>query len=257
MTLPSGHRVLITAGASGIGRAMGEAFAAAGARVWVTDVDRAALDGCPEAWGRTVLDVRDEDGAAALFGQVDSAWGGLDTLAANAGIAGPTAPVEDMPLDGFRDCIAVTLDGAFLAAKYAAPMMKRQGSGCMLLTSSTAGLHGFPNRAPYAAAKWAVIGLMKTLAMELGPFGVRANALCPGTVEGARMDGVLAREAAVKGTTPDALRAAYASGTSMRSWVTAADIAAMALFLASPAARLVSGQVIAVDGHTENPDPKV
>ena len=98
---------------------------------------------------------------------------------------------------------------------------------------------------------------MKTLAMELGPFGVRANAICPGAVEGPRMEGVLAREAAVKGMTRDQVYAGYASGTSMRSFVSAEDIAAMAVCLGSDAARMVSGQVIAVDGHTENPDPKV
>ncbi|MCL5777065.1 SDR family oxidoreductase [Limibaculum sp. FT325] len=257
MSLPAGHRVLITAGASGIGRAMAEAFSAAGARVWVTDVDEAALAVCPTDWGRTLLDVRDEVGTAALTDRIAREWGGLDTLCANAGIAGPTAPIEDMPLDGFRACVAVNLEGAFLAAKHAAPLMKRQGAGAMILTSSTAGLHGYPNRAPYAAAKWAVIGLMKTLAMELGPFGIRANAICPGAVEGPRMEGVVAREAATKGMTTEAVRAGYAAGTSMRSWVTAEDVAAMAVFLASPAARLVSGQAIAVDGHTENPDPKV
>jgi NAD(P)-dependent dehydrogenase (short-subunit alcohol dehydrogenase family) len=257
MTLPEGHRVLVTAGAAGIGRAMAEAFAAAGARVWVTDVDEAALAACPADWGRTLLDVRDEEGTAALFARIREAWGGLDTLCANAGIAGPTARVEDMPLDGFRICVAVNLEGTFLAAKYAAPMMKAQGSGAMVLTSSTAGLYGYPNRAPYAAAKWGIIGLMKTLAMELGPHGIRANAICPGAVEGPRMDGVLAREAAAKGTTPDVIRRGYESGTSMRAFVTAEDIAATALFLASPAARLISGQAIAVDGHTENPDPKV
>ena len=139
----------------------------------------------------------------------------------------------------------------------AAPMMVAQRAGAMLLTSSTAGIYGYPNRAPYAAAKWGVIGLMKTLAMELGPHGVRANAICPGAVEGPRMEGVLAREAAAKGSTRDAIYAGYAAGVSMRSFVTAEDVAAMAVFLASPGARLVSGQIIAVDGHTENPDPKV
>ncbi len=127
----------------------------------------------------------------------------------------------------------------------------------MLFTSSTAGLHGFPNRAPYAAAKWAVIGLMKTVAMELGPFGIRANAICPGSVEGPRIDGVLERSAAMKGTDAATLREAWKKGISMRSLVRAEDIADMAVFLASDGARMVSGQIIAVDGHTENPDPKV
>ena len=135
--------------------------------------------------------------------------------------------------------------------------MKAAGSGSIIITSSTAGIYGYPNRAPYAAAKWAMIGLMKTLAMELGPFGIRANAICPGSVEGPRMEGVLTREAAAKGMTRDQVYDGYASGTSMRSFVEARDIANMAVFLGSDAARLVSGQVIAVDGHTENPDPKV
>ncbi|WP_146344363.1 SDR family oxidoreductase [Falsiphaeobacter marinintestinus] len=249
-------RVLITAGASGIGRAKAEAFAEGGTQVWVTDVDAGALKACPATWHTTCVDVADEAGMAELGRSIEAAWGGLDVLCANAGIAGPTAPVEEVTLDGWRACTAVNLDGAFLAAKLAAPMMKAQGAGAIVLTSSTAGQFGYPNRSPYAAAKWGVIGLMKTLAMELGPFGIRANAICPGAVEGPRMEGVLAREAAAKGMTRDEVYSGYASGTSMRSFVEAQDIAAMAVFLASDAARMVSGQVIAVDGHTENPDPK-
>ena len=135
--------------------------------------------------------------------------------------------------------------------------MKAAGRGSIILTSSTAGIFGYPSRAPYASAKWGIIGLMKTLAMELGPFGVRANAICPGSVEGPRMERVLAKEAALKGTTRDASYEGYASGTSMRTFVEAQDVANMAVFLASEGARYVSGQIIAVDGHTENPDPKV
>ncbi|MEM0991152.1 MAG: SDR family oxidoreductase [Pseudomonadota bacterium] len=249
-----GKRVLITAGASGIGQAMAEAFAAEGARVWVSDVDEAALSACPADWGRSDADVTDENAVAGLFGEIESRWGGLDVLCANAGVAGPTAPVERVDLGDWRACLAVNLDGTFLAAKYAAPMMKAAGSGAILVTTSTAGLHGYPNRAPYAAAKWAVIGLMKTLAMELGPVGIRANAIAHGAVEGPRMEGVLAREAAATGQEVEAIRAGYAAGTAMRTWVRAEDIAAMAVFLASDAAAKVSGQVISVDGHTFNPD---
>jgi NAD(P)-dependent dehydrogenase (short-subunit alcohol dehydrogenase family) len=246
-------RALITAGGSGIGRAMGEAFEAAGYDVWVLDLDAAALSHCPDSWTKRAGDVADETTLAALFAEI----GSLDVLCANAGIAGPTARVEDVALDDWRRCVSVNLEGAFLAAKYAAPMMKRAEQGAMILTSSTAGLYGYPNRAPYAAAKWAVIGLMKTLAMELGPFGVRANAICPGSVEGPRMEGVLQREAEAKGMTRDQVYDGYAKGTSMRSFVEARDVANMAVFLGSDGARLVSGQVIAVDGHTENPDPKL
>jgi NAD(P)-dependent dehydrogenase (short-subunit alcohol dehydrogenase family) len=257
MPITPDTRVLITAGAGGIGRAMGEAFAAAGARVWVTDIDGDALAACPADWRKTTLDVTDEPAMAALFAGIEEEWGGLDTLCANAGIAGPTALIEDIALADWRACFSVNLEGAFLAAKYATPMMKRQGAGALLLTSSTAGFFGYPHRAPYAAAKWAVIGLMKTLAMELGPHGIRANALCPGAVEGPRMEAVMDREAAANGLTRQQIYEGYASGTSMRSWVTGGDIANMAVFLASPEARFVSGQVISVDGHTFNPDPKV
>ncbi|MCZ4257159.1 SDR family oxidoreductase [Sulfitobacter sp. G21635-S1] len=244
--------VLITAGASGIGRAMGEAFDAAGYEVWVTDLDRAALARCPDAWQCREAGAADEEAMRGVFAEM----GALDVLCANAGIAGPTARVEDVALEDWRACVSVNLEGAFLAAKHAAPLMKQAGQGAMILTSSTAGIFGYPNRAPYAAAKWAVIGLMKTLAMELGPFGVRANAICPGAVEGPRMEAVLLREAAAKGMTRDQVYQGYAAGTSMRSFVEARDVAEMAVFLASDAARRVSGQVIAVDGHTENPDPK-
>jgi NAD(P)-dependent dehydrogenase (short-subunit alcohol dehydrogenase family) len=248
-------RVLITAGGGGIGRAIAERFDAGGAQVWITDV--ALPDDLPPGWRANRCDVSDEAAMQAVFAQVAADWGGLDVLCANAGIAGPTALIEDIALDDWRRCVSVNLEGAFLAAKYTAPMMKAAGKGAILITSSTAGQYGYPNRAPYAAAKWAVIGLMKTLAMELGPHGIRANAICPGAVEGARMEGVLAREAAAKGMTRDQVYAGYAQGTSMRSFIEARDIAEMAFFLGSDAARMVSGQVIAVDGHTENPDPKV
>ena len=162
-----------------------------------------------------------------------------------------------MPLEAWHQCLGVNLDGAMLAAKHGARMMKPAGKGCMIFTSSTAGLYGVPYRAPYVAAKWAVIGLMKTLAMELGPQGIRVNAILPGSVNGPRIDKVFADEAEAKGMTPDAVRAGYAQGTALRSLVDAADVANMAVFLASDGARLVSGQAITVDGFTINPDPQV
>ncbi|WP_120632949.1 SDR family oxidoreductase [Ruegeria sp. EL01] len=250
-------RVLITAGASGVGRAMAEAFDAAGWQVWVADVDPKALGDCPSHWMTAEVDVSDEGAVAGVFEAIDAKWGGLDALCANAGIAGPTAMVEDVTLKDWQTCLSVNLEGAFLCTKHATPMLKRQGSGAVLITASTAGQYGYPNRAPYAAAKWGMVGLGKTLAMELGPHGVRCNVICPGSVEGPRMEGVLQREAAAKGMTRDQVYAGYASGTSMGRFVEAQDIANMAVFLASDAARLVSGQVIAVDGHTVNPDPKL
>ena len=249
-------RVLITAGASGIGLAMAKAFLDTGARVAVTDISENALSDVPDGIAAFRADTSEEAAMEEVVERLHDDWGGIDTLCANAGVAGPTAPVSEISLADWRACIAVTLDGAFLAAKVVAPLMVKAGQGSIILTSSTAGLFGYPMRAPYAAAKWGVIGLMKTLAMELGPNGVRSNAIAPGAVEGPRMEGVLNREAAAKGMTRDEVYAGYASGTSLRTFVTADDIAATAVFLASDAARNISGQVIAVDGHTENPDPK-
>ncbi len=232
---------------------MAEAFDTAGFDVWVTDLDSKALADIPEDWTGIGANVADEGHMREVFDRI----GTVDVVCANAGIAGPTAAVEDVALDDWRTCLSVNLEGAFLAAKYAAPLMKKARRGSIILTSSTAGQFGYPYRSPYAAAKWGVIGLMKTLAMELGPFGVRCNAICPGSVEGPRMEGVLEREAEAKDMTRDQVYAGYAAGTSMRSFVEARDIADMAVFLGSDAARMVSGQAIAVDGHTENPNPQI
>jgi NAD(P)-dependent dehydrogenase (short-subunit alcohol dehydrogenase family) len=250
-------RVLITAGASGIGLAMARAFAATGARVWVTDVDAAALATLPEGIRGDRVDVSDEAGMEAFHARIQAEWGGLDVICANAGIKGPTAAVEDIALQDWRECLAVDLDGVFLTVRGAVRGMKAQGSGVILVTSSTAGIYGFPYRSPYAAAKWAVIGLMKTWAMELGPHGIRCNAILPGNVNGPRIDRVIAAEAQAKGMTPQAVRAAYEIGTAMRTFVDAEDIANMAVFLASDGARKVSGQIMTVDGFTVNPDPQV
>jgi len=249
------QRVLITAGASGIGLEMARAFAAGGASVWVTDVDQAALAVLPGGMRGDRVDASDEAAMDGLFAAMKAAWGGLDVLCANAGIKGPTAPLSDMPMAEWRECLSVNLDGAMLAARGAARLMAPQRAGVMLFTSSTSGLYGTPFRAPYAAAKWAVIGLMKTVAMELGPFGIRANAICPGSVNGPRIDRVIEAEAAAKGMTADAVRAGYASGTALGRLTDPEDVAHMALFLAGDGARMVSGQALTVDGFTINPDP--
>lgn len=248
-------RVLITAGANGIGLVMARAFAGTGARVWVTDVDPAAISALPPGIRGTCCDAAQEPAMEALFAKIATTWGGLDVLCANAGIKGPTAGIEEMPLEGWHQCLAVNLDGAMLAAKHAARLMKPAGKGVMIFTSSTSGLYGTPFRAPYVAAKWGVIGLMKTVAMELGPYGIRANAICPGSVNGPRIDRVIEAEAQAKGMPPDAVRQGYAAGTALKRLSDPEDVAGMALFLASDAARMVSGQALAVDGMTYNVDP--
>lgn len=249
-------KVLITGGGSGIGRAMGMAFAELGADIWVTDIDRVSLDSCPSDWQKDQLDSADEEGVAYVIKRLESEWNQLDVLCSNAGIPGPTAPLEEISVEEWRRCLSVNLDGTFILCKYAIPLMKRQQSGVILLTSSTAGLFGFTNRAPYVSSKWALNGLLKTLAIELGPFNIRVNAICPGSVEGSRLNLVLEREAKAKGVSLDEIRKAYDLSTSMPSFVTSSDIASTAVFLASDGACRISGQAIAVDGNTEHPEPK-
>jgi len=197
-------------------------------------------------------DVTDEAQMTAFLGHVEVTWGGADVLCANAGTGGPAGRIEDLDYAAWQACVGVNLFGAFLACRWAARVMRAQGSGLILITTSTSGLYGVPYRTPYVAAKWGLVGLTKTLAMELGPAGVRVNAIAPGAVEGLRMERVVEMEARASGRSEDAVRALYAQGTSLRTWVTADDLADMALFLASPAASKVTGQILAVDGHTES-----
>jgi NAD(P)-dependent dehydrogenase (short-subunit alcohol dehydrogenase family) len=249
-----GRRAVVTAGADGIGRAIVEAFINAGARVHICDLDEAKLSAAKESLpglGGTLADVADADAVDRLFDEALDGLGGLDILVNNAGIAGPTAPAEEIAPEDWRRTIAVDLDGAFHCARRAIPLLKQTGGGSIVNISSTAGLFGFPNRSPYAAAKWGIIGLTKTLAMELGRFGIRVNAICPGSIAGARMGQVIAADAAARGLDPAEVSEGYVSQVSMRCFVEARDIAHMALFICSDAGAKISGQALSVDGHTE------
>ncbi len=248
-------RVVITAAAQGLGRAMAEAFLAAGARVHICDLEVVRLEAFRDATpalGATVADVAAPDEVARLFAEAEDRLGGLDVLVNNAGIAGPAGPIEDCAIEDWRRTVAVGLDGAFHCLRHAVPLLKAAGAGSIINISSTAGLMGYPLRAPYTAAKWALVGLTKSLAVELGPFGIRVNAICPGSVDGPRMDGVIAAEAAARGRTPEQVRESYLRNVSLRTFIDARDIAETALFLASDAGAKISGQALAVDGHTES-----
>ena len=249
-----GRRAVVTAGADGIGRAIVEVFRAAGARVHICDVDETKLSAAAAALpglGTTLADVADPDAVDRLFEAALGSLGGLDILVNNAGIAGPTAPAEEIAPEDWRRTLAVDLDGVFHCARRAIPALKQAGGGSIVNIASTAGLFGFPNRSPYAAAKWGVVGLTKTLAMELGRFGIRVNAICPGSVAGPRIDRVIAADAAARGLDPKEVYEAYVSQVSMRCFVEAQDIAGMALFVCSGAGAKISGQALSVDGHTE------
>ena len=251
-------RVVVTAGASGIGRVLAERFMLDGAQVAVCDVDRTAIESFqaehPKALARAA-DVTQERDMTTFLSEVEENWGGVDVVCANAGIGGPAGRIEDLDYEAWKDCVAVNLHGAFLTCRWAARIMRGQGNGLIVLTTSTAGIAGYPLRSPYAAAKWALVGLTKTLAMELGPAGVRVNAVAPGAVEGDRMERVVTMEAQASGVPEVKVRQAYVKGVSLRSWVSAEDVADMVAFLASPAASKISGQVMCVDGHTETLAP--
>lgn len=250
----SKKRVVVTGGAAGIGRAIAARFLAEGAHVAICDADRDAVEAFarefPQAISATA-DVTSEQEMAVFLEDVETAWGGVDVVCANAGTGGPAGPIETLDYDAWQRCVATNVHGSFLTCRWAAKLMKSQGNGLIVMTSSTAGIMGYPLRAPYAAAKWAVVGMTKTLAMELGPFGIRVNAVCPGAVEGPRMDRVITNEANARGESEEAVRQSYVTGVSMKTWVQAEDIANSIFFLASDAGRKISGQILAIDGHTE------
>lgn len=250
----SGLRVLVTAGAGGIGRAIADTFAASGARLHICDIDEEAVARCgaerPD-FGTSRCDVADEAQVADLFQDVRKALGGLDVLVNNAGIAGPTGGVEEIDPADWRRTVAVNLDGQYYCARLAVPLLRDAGNGAMINVSSVAGRLGYAYRTPYAATKWAVVGFTKSLAIELGPDGIRVNAILPGVVEGPRIERVIAARAETVGVSYEEMERQYLGKVSLRRMVTAQDIANMALFLCSAAGANISGQALSVCGNVE------
>jgi NAD(P)-dependent dehydrogenase (short-subunit alcohol dehydrogenase family) len=246
-----GKRVVLTAGAAGIGRVTLETFVAAGVRVVTCDVDEEALSklrGDLPNVAAIIADAADPEGVDRLFELADEELGGLDILINNAGIAGPTAPIEEIEPEAWSRTLEVNITGHYLCARRAVPRIKAAGGGSIVNLSSAAGRFGFALRTPYAASKWAVVGLSKSLAVELGPDQIRVNAICPGVVEGPRIDRVIAAKAKARGVTFEEMRDSLIQTASMRRMVSAQDIANMILYLCSDAGRMVSGQIIGVDG---------
>jgi NAD(P)-dependent dehydrogenase (short-subunit alcohol dehydrogenase family) len=247
-------RVVLTAGGAGIGRVTLQTFVEAGARVVTCDVDQAALDRLRGELPKVPAipaDVADEAAVDRLFELALEQLGGLDILVNNAGIAGPTGPIEEIAPEDWRRTLEVNITGQYLCARRAVPHIRAAGGGSIVNLSSAAGRFGFALRTPYAASKWAVVGLTKSLAIELGPDQIRVNAICPGAVEGERINRVIAAKAEARGVPFEAMRQQYVETASMKRLISPQDIANMILFLCSDAGRLVSGQVIGVDGNVE------
>ncbi len=228
----NGRIALITAGASGIGRCIAEHLLNEGVHVHICDISVDAIEALTTAHPditATEADVSDVEQVEALFSELERLYGRLDILVNNVGIAGPTAEVEDIDPADWNQTINVDLNSAFYVTRKAAPLLKAS-AGCIINMSSTGGLFGYPMRSPYAAAKWAMIGLTKTWAMEMGPAGVRVNSICPGSVNGPRIDNVIEMDARERGITEQEIRDVYLRQTSMRVFVEPEDIANMVVF---------------------------
>lgn len=248
------QRVLVTAGAGGIGLAIAIMLVAQGARVFVCDVADDALSRFAATYpgtGTIKADVSSETDVDRMFGAVTDTLGGLDALINNAGIAGPTGGVEEIDPAEWRRCLEVGLTGQFLCARRAVPMLKAAKGGSIVNMSSAAGRHGYAFRTPYSSTKFGVIGFTRSLAKELGPANIRVNAILPGIVEGPRMEGVIRDRAAQLGVSYADMEEKYLERVSLRRMVSPRDVATMTAFLLSDAGANISGQSIGVDGNVE------
>ncbi len=244
----NGKRILVTAGADGIGLEIVKAFLEAGAKIAVCDVSAPALERLRASLPQVHAfhaDVASESDVEALFKQVDAALGGLDVLVNNAGIAGPTGRVDTLSLKDWERTLAVNLTGQFLCTRAAIARLLHGNA------PSIAGHMGVAGRTPYAATKWAVVGFTKSLALEFGPLGIRVNVVLPGITSGPRIDAVLAARAQMQGESIAQTTQRYTQHTSLGRMVSARDIANMVRFVCSDQAANVHGQELVVDGYTQ------
>jgi NAD(P)-dependent dehydrogenase (short-subunit alcohol dehydrogenase family) len=256
----AGLRVLITGGASGIGLVIARAFVDAGARVHVCDASQQAIDELAKAEAEhelncitsTLADVSDREAVDRVFADVERELGGLDVLVNNAGIAGPTGGIDELDVKEWEDTIDVNLNAQFYFARCAVPLLRRaKDGGAIIALSSVAGRLGYAFRTPYAATKWAVVGLTKSLAIELGPDNIRVNAIQPGIVKGPRIQRVIDARAKQLNLSYEEMEKQYLAKISLRRMTTPEEVAATALFLCSPAGSGISGQAISVCGNVE------
>jgi NAD(P)-dependent dehydrogenase (short-subunit alcohol dehydrogenase family) len=248
------QRVVVTAGASGIGREIVQAFVANGAKVFVCDIDGKGLELlAQELPGLTtkICDVSKREDIERMVAFGVDALGGLDVLVNNAGISGPTAPVEEMNPDEWDKVMQVDLTGTFNVTRLAIPHLKRSQAGVIINMSSVAGRFGYANRSPYCTAKWGLIGFTKTLSIELGEFGIRANAILPGAVDGPRIQKVFEGRAKASGQALEEIKKQAMAVQSLKRFVDPRDIAALAVFLASDAAKSISGQMLPIDNDMQ------
>ena len=246
--------VVIAAGASGIGKKIARAFMDQKCNVLVCDISEPHIESFRNEYPEIYIQKADVSAyweVKDFFEQVKERAQCIDVLVNCAGIAGPTALLEDIDPEDWAKTMNVNLNGMFHCLKEAIPLIKKSNNPSIINIASSASFHGFPMRSPYASAKWATIGLTKTLAMELGKYGIRVNAICPGSVSGNRIDRVISEDAKKQGKTVGEIKSLYLRQVSMKTFIEPEDVANLSLFLASPMGRFISGQAIGLDGHTE------
>lgn len=242
-----GKQLIITAGANGIGLELARFFMAEGALVDVCDIDEEALNSLPKGITGSICDVSDPKSVESYVAQAILRIGGLDVLINNAGISGPTQLLEDIEVPAWEKVLDVNLTGVFHVSRFAIPHLKKGNNPSMILMSSLAGRVGFPYRSAYATSKWGVVGLTKSLSMELGMHGIRVNCIQPGAVDNGRFRLVMNTRSSKSGRSPDAEIELAMRNQSIKQLVNMKEIAALAAFLSSDLSTSISGQAIAID----------
>tara|TARA_Y100000996_G_scaffold80163_1_gene54695 strand:+ start:467 stop:1252 length:786 start_codon:yes stop_codon:yes gene_type:complete len=249
-------KIIISAGASGIGWSTAKLLLSRGATVYICDIDKKFINKTKKhplnnkKLFSYECDASNENQVSIFFKQISKKTKKIDALINNVGIAGPTGTIEKLKSKDWEQTLKINVISHFYFSRLAIPMLKKNKSGTIINFSSSAGIFGFPLRSPYAASKWAVVGITKTMAMELGKFNIRVNAICPGTIKGDRMRRVIRDKAKFLKVSKKSVEKEFVSMTSLNNWIYEEDIGKMSCFLVSEDAERISGQIIAVDGNT-------
>jgi len=250
-------KIIISAAADGIGWSIAQECMLNGAIVYLTDKNNESLDEISkhDLYEKQLfldkVNAYDAREVENYFNKIKNNVDNIDALINNVGIAGPTGRLEELNINDWKETIDININSHFYYTKFSIPLIKKNNGGSIINLSSTAGIFGFPLRSPYAASKWAVIGMTKSLAMELGEFNIRVNAICPGSVSGNRMKKVIQAKAKSLGVKEASIQKDYESMVSLKTFVDKKDVSNMAVFLLSEEAKNISGQVMTVDGNTE------
>lgn len=252
-----GKTAVVTGAGRGIGREIALALARNGARVVLA---ARSLDGLEETLAKVEAvggsarvvptDITSRADVADLAEQVRHTFGACDVLVCNSGVGGPSAPLWEVDPDEWERTFDVNVTGTFLCCRQFLPQMVGRGSGSVVVIGSMTGKRPLVNRSPYAASKTALVGLVRTLAMETGPYGVRVNLVSPGAVEGDRIEWVIARQAEAQGITPEQAREQFTSSSALGRLVPASDVADTVAYLASDASSSVTGEDVNVSAGT-------